>query len=189
MTPVGLPCRIRLQYLDRMYDLIQAPAAAEWGEVYNELRRLAAWYLRRERPGHTLQATALVHETWIRISSNSKLDLGDRARFFACAAHIMRNILVDYARQRSAGKRVDTGGFWDFLGASAFSPHRADELLAIDRALDQLSVFDPRLGRIVELKFFAGLSEKEIAGVLEISERTVDREWKLARSWLQSKLR
>lgn len=152
--------------------------------VYAELRRLAGWYLRRERPNHTLEATALVHEAYLRLVQAGTVDWKGRSHFFALAAHLMRCILVDYARAHRAKKR---GGSQeniildDFL---VFSLPRSEELLALDNALDRLGKLDQRQSQIVEMRFFGGLSEEEIAAHLGISERTVKRDWRIAKAWL-----
>lgn len=156
--------------------------------VYHELRRLAAFYLKSERRDHTLQPTALVHEAWIRIASGGKPEWRNRAHFFASAAQIMRHILVDYARQHGAGKRPNAWQRSELSDVYLFSLDRADELLAIDEALERLAAIDPRQSRIVELRIFTGLSEEEIADLLCISVRTVKRDWKMAKAWLQSQL-
>lgn len=156
--------------------------------VYRELRRLAAAYLRRERIGHTLQATALVHETYLRLVDQSKVDIRTRSHFFGIAANLMRQILVNHAERRLAAKRG--GGLKiqleDALGLVGEAPV---DFIALDQALDRLSLLDPRLGKIVELRFFAGLTEDEIAGILDISARTVQREWRAARLVLHKELR
>jgi len=156
--------------------------------VYNELRRLAAYYLKSERPDHTLQPTALVHEAWIRMQAGAAGGWRNRAHFFACAAQIMRHILVDHARRHRAGKRPEGGERQDLTDVYLFSLDKCEELLAVDEALKRLAALDPRQSQIVELRFFAGLSEEEIAGVLNVSVRTVRRDWRMARAWLQSEL-
>jgi RNA polymerase sigma factor (TIGR02999 family) len=156
--------------------------------VYRELRRLAAIYLRRERPDHTLQPTALVHETWIRMQSGSNLAFQSREQFFGFAARIMRQVLVDHARRHCAGKRPDIRQRCEMNDVYAFSLDKSEELLAVDQALDRLSSLDPRQAQIVELRFFAGLSEDEIADLLDISARTVKRDWRMAKAWLESEL-
>lgn len=152
--------------------------------VYNELRRLAAGYLRRERPGHTLQPTALVHEAYVRLLDQRQIDFTNRAQFVGLAAVMMRRILVNHARDRIAAKR---GG-----GAEHVSLTLAGEgigapevdLLDLNEALTDLSESDPRKGQIVELKFFGGLTTAEIAELLGVSVATVERDWKFARAWL-----
>jgi RNA polymerase sigma factor (TIGR02999 family) len=155
--------------------------------VYRELRGLAAAYLRRERPGHTLQPTALVHEAYLKLVDQTRLEPQNRAHFFAIAANLMRQILVNHARQRGAQKRG--GGNKVVLedDAAAVAPREVD-LLALDEALDALSRLDARQSRIVELRFFAGLTEEEIAKVLGVSEITVKRDWRLARAALYQHL-
>ena len=156
--------------------------------VYRELRRLAAGYLRRERPDHTLQPTALVHEAYLRLVDQSIADCHTRARFFAVAAHVMRQILVNHAERHKAAKRG--GGnkvALDEAVTLAGEPEVVD-VLALDRALNKLAQLDPRQSRIVELRFFCGLPEQEIADVLEISIRTVKRDWVTAKTWLHGEL-
>ncbi|MGE5836719.1 MAG: sigma-70 family RNA polymerase sigma factor [Acidobacteriota bacterium] len=152
--------------------------------IYGELRRLAASYLRRERPGHTLQPTALVHEAYVRLLDQRKVDWSNRAQFMGLAAVMMRRILVNHARDRVAGKR---GGGAEHvpltLVAEGIGAAEVD-LLDLNEALERLSKSDPRKGRIVELKFFAGLTTDEIAETLDISAATVERDWKFARAWL-----
>ena len=152
--------------------------------VYAELRRLAAGYLRGERPGHTLQPTALVHEAYLRLLNQRQVDWSNRAQLMGLAAVMMRRILVNHARDRVAGKR---GG-----GAEHVSLTVAGEgigaadvnVLDLHDALTRLAAVDPRKGRIVELKFFGGLSTDEIAETLGLSTATVERDWKFARAWL-----
>ena len=151
--------------------------------VYAELRRRASAYLRRERPDHTLQATALVHEAYIRLTAQTRVSWRNRAQFFAVAAQAMRRILVDHARERQAAKRP--GGIRVALEESAAATGPPDcELLMLDGALDDLARLDPRQAEVVELKYFAGLSESELAVVLSLSRATVSREWQSARAWL-----
>ena len=148
--------------------------------VYDELRQLARRQLRRERGDHTLHPTALVHEAYIKLAG-SGFDASDRAHLLAIAARAMRQVLVDHARRHNAAKR---GGGWQrttLHDGVRLIEFRADELLALDRALEQL---DERQRRVVEYRFFGGLEEKEIAAVLGISETTVRREWVRARAWL-----
>ena len=156
--------------------------------VYPELRRLAASYLRRERGGHTLQPTALVNEACLRILGAANFECGARGQFFAFAAQVMRNLLVSHAIRRNALKRG--GGHQICLG---YTEPRSGEprvdILALDHALERLTRRDPRQGRIVELRFFAGLSEDEIAEVLGLSPSTIKREWRMARAILYKNLR
>lgn len=154
--------------------------------VYGELRRLASAYLRRERPNHTLQSTALVHEAFMRLVNQRDVQWSSRAHFFAIAAQMIRRILVDYARSQHRKKRGGSAvklSLDDALVAPLESGPDLD-LLALNGALDQLSQLDPRQGRIVELRFFAGLSVNETAEVMNVSPTTVKREWNTARAWL-----
>jgi RNA polymerase sigma-70 factor, ECF subfamily len=156
--------------------------------VYKELRRLAQWHMARERRGHTLQATALVNEVYLRLVEIDRVEWHDRAHFFALAAMQMRRILVDSARARGNQKRG--GGVQKVSLVEALSvPDRDENLVALDQALDALARMDARRGKIVELKFFGGLSVDEIAGVLGVSADTVKRDWKLAKAWLARELR
>ncbi|HXB55980.1 MAG TPA: ECF-type sigma factor [Vicinamibacteria bacterium] len=154
--------------------------------VYDELKRIAHHYLRNERPGHTLQSTALVHEAYLRLVE-SPLQLQNRAHFFAVAARLMREILVDHARRRRAAKR-DYRCKITLDRAVALPQKREVDLLALDDALDELSRLDPRQGRIVELRFFGGLSIEETSEILGISPATVKREWATARAWLHREM-
>lgn len=154
-----------------------------------ELRRLASSYLRRERPGHTLQATALVNEAYLRLIEDSAVRWQNRAHFYGIAAHLMRRILVDHARRRNKLKR---GGDRLRVSLAEIETRLPDQttadLIALDEALSSLSKFDPRKSQIVELKFFGGMQEEAIAEALKISLRTVQREWNLARAWLYNEL-
>ena len=156
--------------------------------VYDELRRLAHHHLRQERPGHTLQTTALVHDAYLQLVDQRRVQWQNRAHFFGIAAHLMRRILVEYARRRAAGKRGG-GAVRIPLDPEMSSPLARDvAVVAIDDALNTLAALDPEQSRIVELRFFAGLTVDETAGVLGISPRTVKREWRLAKAWLQREL-
>lgn len=156
--------------------------------VYRELKRRAAAYLRAERPDHTLQPTAVVHEAFLRLAGQHDAGWQNRAHFFGIAAQMMRRILVDHARAHQAAKRpqlalrVD----WDERVATTAPPDC--ELLLLDQALDELAARDPRQSRIVELRYFGGLAEQEVADVLAISRATVSREWRVARAWLYRRL-
>ena len=157
--------------------------------VYPELRRRAAAYLKGERPGHTLQATALVHEAYLQImGQQAAIDWRDRSHFFAVAAQAMRRILVDYARMRKAAKREGARAKVEFTDALAISEDRLDEVVAVDEALTRLAGWDARQCRIVEMRFFGGLTEEEIAVVLGVTSRTVKRDWKVAKAWLHGEL-
>lgn len=157
--------------------------------VYDELRRLANNYLRREAAGHTLQPTALVNEAYLKLVGQRSPNWQNRAHFFAISAKLMRRILVDHARQRQAAKR---GGSQQqrlsITSAETILKQPEIDLLALNEALDELARMDTQQGRIVELKFFAGLSIEETAEVLGISHATVERDWKMARAWLRRQL-
>lgn len=156
--------------------------------VYDELRRLARGYLRRERADHTLQPTALVHEAYIRLVDNHSVTWQDRAHFYAIAARLMRRILVDHARAHNAAKR---GGLQQKLAldeAQSLPTHGAPDLVALDGALQSLARVYPRKSEVVELKFFGGLEAKDIAEVLQVSEKTVLRDWSFAKLWLYREL-
>lgn len=152
--------------------------------VYDELRRLARSYLRKERNSHTLQSTALVHEAYLRLKGENLPEWQNRAHFFGIAARIMREILVQHARGRNAAKRGGGDCRLSLDGAVAFS-HQSDvDLLELDRALSELAKFDEQQSRIVELRFFSGLSIEDTSEVLGISPATVKRDWVTARAWL-----
>jgi RNA polymerase sigma factor (TIGR02999 family) len=156
--------------------------------VYAELRRMAARHLRRERGEHTLQPTALVHEAYLRMVDQSDAPWQDRAHFLGCAAHLMRNILVDHARRRNAAKR-GKGDARVTLGEAADVAQGTDvDLVALDDALRALEAIDPRQSRMVELRFFGGLSIEEAAEVLGLSSAQVRREWTVVRAWLRREL-
>jgi RNA polymerase sigma factor (TIGR02999 family) len=155
--------------------------------VYEELRRLAHHYMRSERDGHTLQTTALVNELYLRLAGIDALGWQDRAHFFAMAATLMRRVLVDYARQRGRDKR-GAGLTMISLEDDVVAPQRAVDVVALDEALERLAAVDPQQGRVVELRFFAGLSVKETAEALNISPATVKRDWATAKLWLYHEL-
>ncbi|HYO64060.1 MAG TPA: sigma-70 family RNA polymerase sigma factor [Pyrinomonadaceae bacterium] len=152
--------------------------------VYNELRQLAERYLRRERSDHTLQATALVHEAYLKLIDQRNVRWQNRAHFFGVAAQAMRRILVDHARGHMAAKRGSGGVKLSLDEGLMVSDEKADELVALDDALNRLAEIDPQKSRIVELRFFGGLSIEETAEVLGIGTATVTRQWRLARAWL-----
>ncbi len=156
--------------------------------VYRELHRLAKGYLHRERPGHILQTTALVNEAYLRLIDWKDVHWQNRAHFFGVAAHLMRRILVDFARARHQDKRGGAACQVSLDEAAAVSVERVAEFIALDEALRSLAAIDPRRSRMVELRFFGGLSEEETAEVLKVSPRTVRREWSLARAWLRREL-
>lgn len=157
--------------------------------VYDELRKLARRYLQRERPGHTLQSTALVHEAYLRMIDQHDVSWQGRAHFFGIAAQMMRRILVDHARGRDAAKR-GAGACKLTLDEDLLAPAERDiNLVALDQALDTLAKLDSQQGRIVELRFFAGLSIEETAEVLKISPATVKRDWAMAKAFLSRQLK
>jgi RNA polymerase sigma factor (TIGR02999 family) len=157
--------------------------------VYDELRRLAAWQMRSERSNHTLQPTALVHEAFLRLTDSAALEWESRAHFFAAAARVMRNVLVDHARARAADKRGggQTRCTLDEAGLAASTPLAVD-VVAVHEALGRLEALDPKLARIVEMRFFAGMTVPEIAEVVGSSRATIEREWATARAWLRTAL-
>jgi len=156
--------------------------------VYNELRKLAQWHMGQERHARTLQATALVHEAYLRLIDVNRIRWQDRAHFFAMAARQMRRVLIDAARRRGSQKR---GGQVEkvSLTEDLVIPDRPEALVALDDALKALACLDPRRATVVELKFFGGLGIDEIAHVLDVSADTVKRDWKLAKAWLTRELR
>jgi RNA polymerase sigma factor (TIGR02999 family) len=157
--------------------------------VYDELRRLAARRLRQERPNHTLQATALVHEAYLKLAGQRNAKWQNRAQFFGVASQAMRRILVDYARGQ---QRIRRGGKQQKVvleDVLLISPARADELLAVNESLSKLEKFDPRQARIVELRYFGGLTIEEIAEVIGVTARTISRELDVAKAWLFGELK
>jgi RNA polymerase sigma factor (TIGR02999 family) len=157
--------------------------------VYAELRRRARACLRRESPGHLLEPTALVHETYLRLIKQDRIVWENRAQFYAVAAQMMRRILVDHARARRMPKRSGRWARVSFSDVAAHCHPREVDLLDLDAALDELAAFDPRKSRVAELRFFSGLSLEEAGRVLDISMATVEREWQAARAWLYSRLK
>ena len=155
--------------------------------IYEELRRLARRAMQSERQNHTLQATALVHEAFLRLANDNAIEWQDRKHFFVVAGQTMRRILVDHARglhsaKRYGGRRIDLTPNLQLSGGNA------DDILAVDQALARLELIDPRKSQVVELRYFAGLSIDETASVLGVDSRTVQRDWQMARAWLYSKL-
>lgn len=158
-------------------------------EVYRELRKLAKDYLRQERPDHTLQATALVHDAYLRLIKGQEIPWENRAHFFSVAAQVMRNLLVDHARQHNAYKRGSGQRKFSLDEAVSFSTDRDVDMVALDDALKELEQYNPLHCRIVELKFFGGLQIEEIARVLSIEDpKLAGREWRKAKMWLRAKL-
>ena len=156
--------------------------------VYGELRRLAHGQLGHERPGHTLQTTALVHEAYLRLADQQEASWKNRAQFFAVAAQMMRRILVDYARARQYDKRGGGAQHVQMDEAMVMSSDRAAKVVALDEVLMRLAEVDPRKGQVVELRFFGGLSIQETAEILGVSPGTVMRDWTLAKAWLQREI-
>jgi RNA polymerase sigma-70 factor (ECF subfamily) len=156
--------------------------------VYAELHRLAGSYMRRERPDHTLQATALVHEAYLRLVEQHQARPQTRVHFFAAAAQVMRHILVDHARHRGRGKRGDGAPAVSLDEAAVLSEARADEVLAVNDALISLTALDARKGRVFELRYFGGMSVDEAAEALQVSPRTVARDWTMAKAWLSREI-
>ncbi len=157
--------------------------------VYAELRRMAGAYMRSERPNHSMQATELVHEAYMRMVGATPANPQNRAHFFAIAANTMRQILLDYARKRSAGKRGGPALRKVDLNAELFVAHDSlDDVIIIDELLNRLKGIDPRQSRLIELRFFAGLSSEEAGEVMGLSEATVKREWRSAKAWLHREL-
>lgn len=156
--------------------------------VYDELRSLAGRHLGRERPGHTLSATGLVHEAYLNLAAGSTPDLNDRVHFFAIASRVMRRVLVWHARRRSAAKRGGGGPLVTLNEETALAETAAEEVLALDQALKELEVLDERLCRVVECRYFTGLTVPETAEALGTSPATVKRDWTTARAWLKNRL-
>jgi len=156
--------------------------------VYGELRKLARRYLRQERPDHTLQTTALVHEVYLKLIDQKLHDWQNRMHFFAITAQMMRRILVDYARGYRATKRGGACFKLSLDDAAEIAVGKNPDLIMLDDALSALSVMDPQQGRVIELRVFAGLTVEETAKVLKISPRTVKREWGMARAWLHQQM-
>ena len=156
--------------------------------VYDEIRRIAHRYVQREREGHTLQTTALINEAYLRLAGSQNIDWQNRSHFFAVTAQVMRHILIDHARKRryvKHGGEAQRVGFETAMAeASTMSSARASELLALDEALGELERLDPRKSRVVELRYFGGLTLEETAEVLEVSLMTVRRDWRAAKAWL-----
>jgi RNA polymerase sigma factor (TIGR02999 family) len=156
--------------------------------VYAELRQMARGYLRRQPPGHTFQTTALIHEAYLKIAKNEDQEWQNRAHFFGVAAKAMRHILVDYARSKQSEKRGRGFERVELVDADGANGPRPERLVALDDALRSLAELDERKGRVVELRFFGGLTNEEIADVLDVSTETVKRDWRFARNWLLREL-
>jgi RNA polymerase sigma factor (TIGR02999 family) len=156
--------------------------------LYDELRRLASHYMRGERGGHVLQTTALVNEAYLRLVDRQSVSCVSRTEFFGIAAQVMRRVLVDYARGRDRAKRGDGAAPVALEDVALVSADRADELVAIHSALENLAAMDPRKGRVFELRYFGGLSVDEVADVLRVSPVTVARDWRMAKVWLRREI-
>jgi RNA polymerase sigma factor (TIGR02999 family) len=156
--------------------------------VYEELKRIARQYLRREREGHTLQPTALVHEAYLRLVDQTRVEWQNRAQFYGVAATMMRRILVNHARDQAAEKRGGGAQRLSLDDATISIERGGTDLVALDEALEHLATFDPRKSRVVELLYFGGLETKEAAEVLSVSEKTIQRDWQMARMWLYREL-
>jgi len=156
--------------------------------IYDELRRLARGLLRRERPGHTLQPTALVHEAFLRLIDQSQVNWQNRAHFFGAAARLMRQILINHAEARRAAKRGGEAERVSLDDVDHSTPGQEIDLIALNEALQRLERLDPQQGRIVELRYFSGLTVEEIAEVIGVSPATVKRDWSIARAWLRREL-
>jgi RNA polymerase sigma-70 factor (ECF subfamily) len=175
--------------LSKLRDGDDGAAAKLMPVVYNELRRLAGAYMRRERPEHTLQPTALVHEAYLKLIDQRSIDWQSRSHFFGIAAQLMRRILIDHARSNLREKRGGGQKAVPLEDNFAFSPEQSEELIRLDEALDRLAGLDVRQSKIVELRFFGGLSVEQTAESLKISPKTVKRDWAVAKAWLHSELK
>ena len=157
--------------------------------VYNELRRMADRYMRREREDHTLQTTALVHEAYFKLVEQHSVNWQSRAHFFGIAAQVMRRVLIDHARGHVRDKRGGGQQNVPLDEALIYSPERSSAFIELDRALDHLAALDARQAKIVELRFFGGLTVEEVADILAISPKTVKRDWSVAKAWLHGELK
>jgi RNA polymerase sigma factor (TIGR02999 family) len=176
-------------HLLRQFNCGDSQAANELAPlIYNELKRLAAACMRRERPEHTLQATALVHEAYLRLMGQRNVQWSDRAHFFAVAATLMRRVLLDYARKHHAAKRGAAPRKATLEEGLLITEEHLDDVLALDDCLTRLAALDPRQAHLVELRFFAGLNVEETAEVMGISTATVKREWSSAKAWLNREI-
>jgi RNA polymerase sigma factor (TIGR02999 family) len=174
--------------LERFQDGDREAEARLLEAVYGELRKMAAYYMSREHAGHTLSPTALVHETYLRLLQKRRIEMKNRSHFFGIASKAMRMVLVDHARRGRARKRGGGAPKASLQDEAAFTKAVSEEILAVDEALDRLSAFDARQARIIEMKYFAGMSAAEIADLVHIGVRSVERELELARAWLQTQL-
>jgi RNA polymerase sigma-70 factor, ECF subfamily len=156
--------------------------------IYEELRHLASAYMRHERDGHMLQTTALVHEAYLKLVHSPNANCENRTRFFALAAQVMRHILVDYARGQLRAKRGKGHSPVELSDVAVISDGRAEEIVAVNTALDKLAAMDARKGRVFELRYFGGMSVEEAAGALNVSPVTVARDWRMAKAWLRREI-
>lgn len=156
--------------------------------VYDELRRLAHRHLNKERDDHTLSTTALVHEAYLNLVGGNPVSVNNRTHFFAVASRVMRRLLIWYARRRNSAKRGGGAPVLSLEAAAVLSDNPVDELLALDRALGRLELLDQRLCRVIEYRYFGGMSVEETAAALDISTATVKRDWRTARTWLRREL-
>jgi RNA polymerase sigma-70 factor (ECF subfamily) len=156
--------------------------------VYKELHRVASSYMRRERADHVLQTTALVHEAYLRLVDRENANYQSRSHFFAVAAQVMRHILVDYAREQRRRKRGDGQPTLALSDVAVISSDRADELIAVNTALENLTARDPRKGKVFEMRYFGGMSVEEAAEALRVSPVTVARDWRMAKAWLRREI-
>jgi RNA polymerase sigma factor (TIGR02999 family) len=190
MAPPQVGCDDREHITDLLLDLREgSPDAMDrlFEAVYAELRRIASHQTRNERPGHTLGTTGLVHEAYLKLADQTRVEWQDRTHFYRVAARAMRRILIDYARRYRAQRRG--GGLQRVsLGEEATAAERGDTLLALDEALDRLASVNQRLSQVVECRYFGGLTEEETAEALGVTSRTVQRDWAKARGWLYLEL-
>jgi RNA polymerase sigma factor (TIGR02999 family) len=157
--------------------------------VYDELRRIAAARMAQESAGHTLQPTALVHEVWLRLTGGQKQSWENRAHFFGAAAEAMRRILIERARRKSRLKRGSGQALLDIADLDVIAAMPDDKILLVDEALEQLKLEDPEKSKVVMLKFFAGLTNEQVAEIMNVNERTVRRQWEFAKAWLFDRIR
>jgi RNA polymerase sigma factor (TIGR02999 family) len=176
------------QLLERIVEGDRSAESRLFDLLYNDLRRLAAYQLRRERSDHTLQPTALVHEVYVKIFRQSPPEARSRAHFIALAAQVMRRYLVDHARTKKTDTRGGDPQMIPLEHAFIYDERRSDEFLAVHEALERLREWAPRQSQIVEMRYFGGMSEEEIAEYLKVSSRTVKRDWAMARAWLHAEL-
>jgi|SRR5689334_2329006 RNA polymerase sigma-70 factor (ECF subfamily) len=176
------------QLLERIVDGDRSAEGRLFDLLYNDLRRLAAYQLRRERSNHTLQPTALVNEVYVKIFRQTPPEARSRTHFIALAAQVMRRFLVDHARSKKTEKRGRDPQMVPLDHVLIYDEGRSDELLAVHEALERLRAWAPRQSEIVEMRYFGGMSEEEIAEYLKISARTVKRDWAMARAWLHAEL-